>query len=63
MIKLELDDQQAWFLTQLLVECFHGLYEKEIFKSQDENDKMTYDPDFKASIIEIGIALDKARGI
>jgi hypothetical protein len=64
MIKLELDEQQAWFLTQLFDECNTGIFEKELFRTFDDaSNKYTYDYDFKAAILEIGTILDKARGI
>lgn len=64
MITLKLDDQQAFFLSELFVECNQGIFEKEIFKTFNEGlNKYTYDHDYKAHIEEIEVLLDKARGL
>ncbi len=50
MIKLELDDVQAWFLTQILD---NALDNYELFTTVDENDEETFDKDFHEEIISI----------
>ena len=50
MIKLELDDMQAWFLTQIL-DNVSDRY--DLFYTMDENDEETFDKDFHEEIISI----------
>lgn len=50
MIKLELDDVQAWFLTQILD---NALDNYDLFTTVDENDEETFDKDFHEEIISI----------
>jgi hypothetical protein len=59
MIKLELDDNQAWFLTQLLEQAIE---EADNFLTVDENEDLTFDADFKEHIEEVQSKLLKARG-
>lgn len=50
MIKLELDDVQAWFLTQILDNVSD---QYDLFYTMDENDEETFDTDFHEEIISI----------
>lgn len=50
MIKLELDNVQAWFLTQILD---NALDNYDLFTTVDENDEETFDKDFREEIISI----------
>lgn len=50
MIKLKLDDVQAWFLTQILDNVSD---QYDLFYTMDENDEETFDKDFHEEIISI----------
>jgi hypothetical protein len=50
MIKLELDEQSAWFLTQILD---NALDNHELFYTTDEDDEETFDEEFHAEVISI----------
>jgi hypothetical protein len=50
MIKLELDDQSAWFLTQILD---NAIGTPVLFLTQDEDGYETFDEDFHSEIVEI----------
>lgn len=64
-ITLTLDPQQAWFLTQLLENVLTQEEEEHdhLFFTTDENDELTFDDEFKTSIIEVDGLLLKARGL
>ena len=61
MITLELTEQEAWFLTELFDSSLRGIFSKELFKTRDEDDKLTYDEDFVDHIKEIESRLYEAR--
>jgi hypothetical protein len=50
MIKLELDNQSAWFLTQILD---NAIDTPVLFLTQDEDGYETFDEDFHSKIVEI----------
>jgi hypothetical protein len=50
MIKLELDEPSAWFLTQILD---NALDNHELFYTTDEDDYQTFDKEFHAEVISI----------
>lgn len=58
MIKLELDDVEAWFLTQILD---NALDNPELFTTVDENDDETFDSDFHKEIVDIRNKLIEIR--
>jgi len=69
-ITISLDPQQAWFLHCLLDECLEGIYQKEIFKTNDDSEgddeltgmgSMSYDQDFYDHIEEVREVLGDAR--
>lgn len=59
MINLKLDEQEAWFLTQILE---NSLEKRTLFKTMDENDRKTFDEDFYTSVSDTMDKLLKARG-
>lgn len=62
-IYLPLTEQQSWFLDYLLDECLGGLYTKEIFKTSNEDEVMTFDEDFFEHIEEVSKTLTDLRGV
>ena len=64
MIVLKLDAQQAWFLTQLLENILteEDDEHRHLFFTNNEDDELTYDQDFKDHIIKVDDLLLKARG-
>jgi hypothetical protein len=59
MIKLELDNQSAWFLTQILD---NAIDTPVLFLTQDEDGYETFDEDFHSEIVEIRNKLLEIRG-
>ena len=59
MIKLELDNQSAWFLTQILD---NAIDTPVLFLTQDEDGYETFDEDFHSKIVEIRNKLLEIRG-
>jgi hypothetical protein len=59
MIKLELDNQSAWFLTQILD---NAIDTPVLFLTQDEDGYETFDKDFHSKIVEIRNKLLEIRG-
>ena len=65
MIILKLNEQQAWFLTQLLENVFteeEDDQHQHLFFTNNEDDELNYDQDFKDHILEVNDLLLKARG-
>lgn len=60
MIHLELDDREAWVLTQMLEVC---LCNSDSFISTDENDEETHDQDLEDETQELFNKLLKVRGL
>lgn len=60
MIKLELCDTQAWFLTQILDNAIDNY---DLFNTVDENDNETFDNEFHEEILNIRDTLLKIRGM
>lgn len=58
MIKLELDDPQAWFLSVILQ---RALSNYDLFTTVDENDEETFDEDFHEEILSFVDKLDALR--
>ena len=58
MIKIELDDSQAWFLSIILE---RALANCDLFTTVDENDEETFDDDFHDEILSIACKLDALR--
>jgi hypothetical protein len=58
MIKLELDEQEAWFLTQILD---NALDNHDLFLTVDENDEETFDGDFHDSVMDTRNKLIEVR--
>jgi hypothetical protein len=58
MIKIELDDSQAWFLSIILE---RALANYDLFTTVDENDDETFDEDFHEEILTIVDKLDALR--
>lgn len=62
MVTLQLDEQQTFFLTELISNALKYHESDIIFTTTDENDELTYDAAMKEHIEEIEILLDKVRG-
>jgi len=66
MIVLKLDAQQAWFLTQLFENILSEDKYNKLFYTLEENSKgkeiLTFDEEFKQSILDTDDLLNKARG-
>ncbi len=64
MIKLDIDEQTAWFLTYLLDECLRGVYRNDLFKTNDNSldNSESFDDYFFNHIEEFANYLDKKRG-
>lgn len=66
MIVLKLDAQQAWFLTQLFENILSEDKYNKLFYTLEENSKgkeiLTFDEEFKQSILDTDDLLSKARG-
>jgi hypothetical protein len=60
MIVLELDDREAWVLTQMLSVC---LANPDSFISTDEDDEETHDQDLQDETEELYNQLLKVRGL
>ncbi len=58
MIKLELDEPQAWFLSVILERALDNY---DLFTNVDENDEETFDEDFHAEIRSLSNKLDALR--
>lgn len=58
MIKLELDESQAWFLSVILERALDNY---ELFTTVDENDEETFDDDFHNEILSVADKLDALR--
>ena len=71
MINLKLDEQQAWFLTQILQnvleqddESFDGLFSSANEENDDEDYQgSSFDQEFKNNILEVSKNLLTARNI
>jgi hypothetical protein len=66
MITLELDEQQAWFLTQFFSDIFAIAENKvdentQIFYSKEDDEEFTFDPDYKHAIEQVEGKLLEAR--
>jgi hypothetical protein len=60
MIILELDDREAWVLTQMLEVC---LVNEDSFITTDENDEETHDQDLRDETVVLFNQLLKIRGL
>ena len=59
MITLKLDEQEAWFLTQILD---NALDNHDLFVTCDEDDEETFDEEFHTEVLNIRDNLIKLRG-
>jgi hypothetical protein len=62
MTNLKLDEQQAWFLDRLLETALKDGY-GDLFLTEDEEGKQSFDWNFHSEIGQVWVELHKARGL